>query len=71
VLLGSTSLHDYTTQHRDRVKILQLLVENEVSRLAVWCNPLNESNRGTSAAVGNLERAVTPVRKDSARLYHD
>ncbi|KAL7418401.1 Phosphatidylinositol 4-kinase stt4 [Cryptotrichosporon argae] len=54
---GSASLHDYATQHRDRVRLLQLLVENEVSRLNVWANPTNESGR-TYAASGPIERTV-------------
>ena len=56
---GSTSLHEYTNQHRDRVKVLQLLLENEINRLSVWCNPVNEPNRTPNA--GALERSVNFV----------
>lgn len=56
---GSTTLHEYTVQHRDRVRILQLLVENEINRLSVWCNPVNEAGR--TPAPGALERSVTMV----------
>ncbi len=57
---GSTSLHDYTMQHRDRVRILQLLVENEISRLSVWCNAANDFSR-IQANAGNFEKAVSQV----------
>ena len=60
-MTGSTSLHEYTVQHRDRVRILQLLVENEINRLSVWCNPVNEAGR--TPAPGALERSVTMVSK--------
>ncbi len=59
-MAGSTSLNDYTAQHRDRVRILQLLVENEMSRLSVWCNATNDAGRST-VAIGNLEKAVSQV----------
>lgn len=42
---GSNSLQDYISQHRDRVRLLQLLVENEIHRLNVWANPANERSR--------------------------
>ena len=58
---GSTSLHDYTAQHRDRVRILQLLVENEISRLAVWSNPASEIGRSSGPPIGNFEKSVTLV----------
>ncbi|KAK8853241.1 hypothetical protein IAR55_003943 [Kwoniella newhampshirensis] len=56
---GSKSINEYTAQHKDRVKLLVLLVENEISRLTVWCNPANESGRPTVSNVGNLERSTT------------
>ncbi|WVQ84613.1 hypothetical protein IAT38_006768 [Cryptococcus sp. DSM 104549] len=56
---GATSIQDYTAQHKDRVKLLQLLVENEISRLAVWSNPVNEPGRPSAPTVGGLERATT------------
>ena len=58
--LGSTSLHNYAHQHRDRVKILQLLVESEITRLKVWCNPGNDPGRGVVSA-SNLEKTMTSV----------
>ncbi|KAL1412783.1 Phosphatidylinositol 4-kinase stt4 [Vanrija albida] len=42
---GTTSLQDYIAQHKERVRLLQLLVENEINRLAVWSNPANDRNR--------------------------
>jgi len=56
---GSPSLHEYTSQHRDRVKVLQLLLENEINRLSVWCNPVNEPNR--TPTPGAVEKGVTIV----------
>jgi len=43
------------------VRILQLLIESEIGRLSVWCNPTNEQNRPGTAPVSatNLERGVT------------
>jgi phosphatidylinositol 4-kinase len=57
---GSTSLHDYNLQNKDRVRILTLLVESEISRLGVWCNPTNETGRSPVQA-GNIEKRVTQV----------
>lgn len=57
---GSTSLHDYNLQNKDRVRILTLLVESEISRLSVWCNPTNETGRSPVQA-GNIEKSVTQV----------
>ncbi|WVR07656.1 hypothetical protein IAU60_004698 [Kwoniella sp. DSM 27419] len=59
LISGSSSLHDYETLNRDRVKLLQLLVENEIQRLAVWCNPMNEPGRSNVPNAGNLERSTT------------
>nr|XP_031861737.1 uncharacterized protein CI109_002970 [Kwoniella shandongensis]KAA5528809.1 hypothetical protein CI109_002970 [Kwoniella shandongensis] len=56
---GSRSIQEYTAQHKDRVKLLVLLVENEISRLIVWCNPANETGRPAGPNVGNLERSTT------------
>jgi phosphatidylinositol 4-kinase len=43
------------------VRILQLLLENEIARLNVWWNPVNESGRG-SGSVGKYERSISTVR---------
>ncbi|WRT70200.1 uncharacterized protein IL334_007194 [Kwoniella shivajii] len=59
LIRGSASMREYEGQHRDRVQLLQLLVENEVSRLSVWSNPLGEAGRPNAPPVGILERAVT------------
>ncbi|ODN73286.1 hypothetical protein L202_07835 [Cryptococcus amylolentus CBS 6039] len=56
---GVASIQDYATQNKDRVKLLQLLIENEIMRLSVWGNPVNEAERGSSvAAIGALERST-------------
>ncbi|WVO18533.1 hypothetical protein L204_106252 [Cryptococcus depauperatus] len=55
---GVKSLQDYVVNHRDRVRLLQLLVENEISRLVVWSNPINESGRAAVPIVGVNERSI-------------
>ncbi|KAK6909388.1 hypothetical protein I203_103405 [Kwoniella mangroviensis CBS 8507] len=59
LIRGSASMHEYESHHRDRVKLLQLLIENEISRLSVWCNPLNENGRPNAPPAGALERSIT------------
>ncbi|OCF44647.1 phosphatidylinositol 4-kinase [Kwoniella heveanensis CBS 569] len=59
LISGAASIHEYEVQNRDRVKLLQLLIENEIQRLSVWCNPTNEPGRPNVPAVGNLERSTT------------
>jgi phosphatidylinositol 4-kinase len=61
LIRASVSINDYSAQHRDRVRILQLLLENEIARLNVWWNPVNESGRG-SGSVGKYERSISTVR---------
>ncbi|OWZ76646.1 phosphatidylinositol 4-kinase [Cryptococcus neoformans Bt85] len=56
---GASSIQEYLVQHKDRVRLLQLLVENEISRLAVWSNPVNEHGRTSAPAVGSLERSTS------------
>lgn len=58
---GASSIQEYLVQHKDRVRLLQLLVENEISRLAVWSNPVNEHGRTSAPAVGSLERSTSTV----------
>ena len=41
------------------MKILQLLVESEINRLSVWCNPTNEPNR--TPLPGAVEKSITIV----------
>lgn len=59
---GVSSIQEYLVQHKDRVRLLQLLVENEITRLAVWTNPVNEHGRTSAPAVGSLERSTSAVR---------
>ncbi|KJE03847.1 phosphatidylinositol 4-kinase [Cryptococcus gattii NT-10] len=56
---GVSSIQEYLVQHKDRVRLLQLLVENEITRLAVWTNPVNEHGRTSAPAVGSLERSTS------------
>lgn len=55
---GSSSLQEYISLHHERVRLLQLLVENEINHLLVWSNPTNERTRSFSSP-GTLENAVT------------
>ncbi|BEI82759.1 hypothetical protein CcaverHIS002_0306270 [Cutaneotrichosporon cavernicola] len=49
---------DYTAMHRDRVRLMQLFVENEIHRLNVWYNPAND--KGRNLVTGNtVESAVS------------
>lgn len=54
------TLQEFSELHGARVRLMMLLLENEVSRLTVWKNPLNENERG-GATVGAVERAVKSV----------
>jgi phosphatidylinositol 4-kinase len=54
---GSTSLQDYISQNRERVRLLQLLVESEINRLLVWSNPTNNRERSFAQA-GILESQI-------------
>lgn len=58
------TLQEFNEVHSTRVRLMLLLLENEVSRLNVWKNPLNEHERG-GATVGAVERAVKTVRLQS------
>ncbi|BEJ13679.1 hypothetical protein CspHIS471_0308530 [Cutaneotrichosporon sp. HIS471] len=55
---GTKSLQDYIAMHRDRVRLMQLFVENEIHRLNVWYNPAND--KGRNLVTGNtVESAVS------------
>lgn len=54
-------LLDYTNRLHALRNPLRILVENEIFRLAVWANPLNEAKRG-SDQVNVAERNVSEVR---------
>nr|CDI56699.1 related to phosphatidylinositol-4-kinase [Melanopsichium pennsylvanicum 4] len=54
---GGVTLQEAVKSFDDKKKLLQLLVENEYSRLSVWANPLNASNRG-SDFVGSLSKSM-------------
>ncbi|GAC94301.1 hypothetical protein PHSY_001872 [Pseudozyma hubeiensis SY62] len=55
---GGLTLQEATRSFAEKKRLLQLLVENEVSRLSVWANPLNNSSRG-SDFVGALSKSMT------------
>lgn len=46
LLPGRLSLSAAALNHIDRNRLLQLFLENEILRLMVWHNPLNESKKG-------------------------
>jgi phosphatidylinositol 4-kinase len=58
IVPGSTSLQDYISNHRQRVRLLQLLVESEINRLLVWSNPSNVRDR-VFTQPGSLESQVS------------
>ncbi|KAF6767202.1 Phosphatidylinositol 3-/4-kinase, catalytic domain protein [Kalmanozyma brasiliensis GHG001] len=55
---GGVTLQDAIKSFGDKKRLLQLLVENEVARLSVWANPLNNSARG-SDFVGPFSKGMT------------
>lgn len=52
------------TQFKDMNQLLRLLVENEIFRLSVWGNPMNDSKRG-SDHTNFTEKGLTDVRTKS------
>lgn len=55
---GYASLRDYVLQHAERSRLIQLLIENEISRLTIWSNPV----AGKGGPVGRtIELSVTVV----------
>jgi hypothetical protein len=46
---GDGHLRDYEIMHRDRLQLLQILIENEMARLSVWQNALGEAGRAHAA----------------------
>lgn len=65
VLSGTQNSHeeiiDYRSILKDNNAPLRLLVENEIFRLSVWTNPLNDPKRGADYG-GAVERLMTDVR---------
>ncbi|GMK56681.1 hypothetical protein CspeluHIS016_0305210 [Cutaneotrichosporon spelunceum] len=55
---GTKSLQDYVAMHRDRVRLMQLLIENEINRLHVWYNPANDKGRNLIAGT-TVEQGIT------------
>lgn len=51
---------DVLKQHKQKRKLLLLLLENELSRVSVWCNPLNTVGHGYPPCfVGKAEKTIT------------
>lgn len=50
----------YVSRLKSHSVPLKLLVENELYRLSVWANPMNDSKRGLDYST-NLERSMTDV----------
>lgn len=59
----------YVSRLKSHNAPLKLLVENELYRLSVWANPMNDSKRGMDYST-NLERSITDVRFFIAFLRH-
>ncbi|SPO31551.1 related to phosphatidylinositol-4-kinase [Ustilago trichophora] len=55
---GGLTLQEAIKSFDEKKRLLQLLVENEYSRLSVWANPLNTASRG-SDFVGSLSKSMT------------
>ncbi|RUP48544.1 hypothetical protein BC936DRAFT_144422, partial [Jimgerdemannia flammicorona] len=50
---------DILKQHRINKKLLQLFLESELARMAVWSNPMNTPGHGNSAnVVNNVEKLL-------------
>ena len=50
----------YVSRLKSHNAPLKLLVENELYRLSVWANPMNDSKRGVDYLT-SLERSITDV----------
>ncbi|KAI9489020.1 hypothetical protein BDB00DRAFT_771435 [Zychaea mexicana] len=51
---------DIIKQHISKKKLLLLFLESELSRLSVWCNPLNDMGHGRPPTfVGTVEKSMT------------
>ncbi|KAJ1021530.1 hypothetical protein NDA13_005568 [Ustilago tritici] len=55
---GGLTLQEAIKSFEEKKKVLQLLIENEYSRLSVWANPLNTPTRG-SDFTGSLTKSLT------------
>ncbi|CAO3596291.1 unnamed protein product [Absidia cylindrospora] len=64
MFLNDKTKDDVIRQHHLAKKLLMLFVESELTRLSVWCNPLNATGHGLpSVFTGNTERSL--VMEDS------
>lgn len=64
MFLNDKTKDDVIRQHHLAKKLLLLFLESELTRLSVWCNPLNATGHGLPAVfTGNTERSL--VMEDS------
>jgi phosphatidylinositol 4-kinase len=64
MFLNDKTKDDVIRQHHLAKKLLMLFLESELTRLSVWCNPLNATGHGLPAVFsGNTERSL--VMEDS------
>ncbi|KAG0179232.1 phosphatidylinositol-4- kinase [Apophysomyces sp. BC1034] len=64
MFLNDKTKDDVIRQHQLAKKLLMLFLESELSRLSVWCNPLNAVSHGHPAMFsGNTEKSM--VMEDS------
>ncbi|CDZ97121.1 phosphatidylinositol 4-kinase [Phaffia rhodozyma] len=45
ILPGGQTVSDYRTLHAEKLKLLNLLIDNEIGRLSVWSNPMSDAAR--------------------------
>ncbi|KAF7723837.1 phosphatidylinositol-4- kinase [Apophysomyces ossiformis] len=59
MFLNDKTKDDVIRQHQLAKKLLMLFLESELSRLSVWCNPLNAVSHGHPAMfTGNTEKSM-------------
>ncbi|CEG79179.1 Putative Phosphatidylinositol 4-kinase stt4 [Rhizopus microsporus] len=59
-LFKNKTKEDILREHKLAKRLLLLLMDNELSRLSVWCNPLNAVGPGYIANYsGNIEKSIT------------
>lgn len=60
MFLSDKTKDDIIREHNSTTKLLLLLLDSELSRLSVWCNPLNAVGPGYPANyMGNTEKSFT------------
>ncbi|KAI7897758.1 uncharacterized protein BX663DRAFT_527118 [Cokeromyces recurvatus] len=54
ILLKDKTKEDVLKHHKNMHRLLLLFIENELTRLSVWCNPLNTTNSTTVGFSNNI-----------------